>query len=377
MREYMDIIRNYQYPFGDKATIPKMIWDGVVSHMPSQEAVYLLSQNYFKQQRDRTVSLLEDDSVQQRIANLKSMLTVTKTADDALAALHVVSLYYLNGGRGKWSEFLGLACSYTISVLENPLYIGNYPGALEGASAKDEFVVKTTIWFDVLASITMQKPPVLLKYIRALFHPGQSWSGFPRPYSMMSLMGCENVVVWALAETSYLSYWKARQMEAGTLSIRQLVNLVQEIEPYLQPGPRPIQPQASIEDWSRYVASEVFRTSTKLFLKSVEAGDYPQVQEIRECIQETLAAIRYFSLNRPGEVVRQSVFGIFMCGILSESEDVLKSVELHMMWHNSGEESSTMISDLLRRFWDERRMQHAGQPVRWRQLLSNEGILLA
>ena len=104
---------------------------------------------------------------------------------------------------------------------------------------------------------------------------------------------------------------------------------------------------------------------------------HPQVQEIRECIQETLAAIRDFSLKRPGEVVRQSAFGIFMCGILSESEAVLKSVELHMMWHCSGEESSMMVSDFLRRFWDETRMQPGGQLVRWRQLLSNEGILLA
>jgi hypothetical protein len=99
----MNIIRNYQYPFGDKAAIQKMIWDGVVNHMPSQEAVYLLSRNYFRQQQqhDGTVSLLEDDSVQQRIANLKSMLMVTKAADDALAALHIVSLYLPNGGRGK------------------------------------------------------------------------------------------------------------------------------------------------------------------------------------------------------------------------------------------------------------------------------------
>jgi hypothetical protein len=83
---------------------------------------------------------------------------------------------------------------------------------------------------------------------------------------MMSPMGCENVVVqWALAETSYLSYWKAQQMEAGTLSIRQLVNLVQEIEPYLQPGPHLIRPQASVEEWSRYVVSEVFCASMMIF----------------------------------------------------------------------------------------------------------------
>ena len=185
-----------------------MIWDAVMKHSPSQEAMNLLAQTHHAWQHNWGISVLDSDVMQQRVSNLKEVLKNAElflTADDAMAALHVVSLYLFDGGQGKWNEFLSLACMYVARVLEDPRYFANYPKALEGATTKDAFVVKTTIWFDVLASIMTMRPPVLLQYIRALFRPNTSWVGTPKNYSMMSPMGCENVVVWALAEASYLS----------------------------------------------------------------------------------------------------------------------------------------------------------------------------
>jgi hypothetical protein len=384
VRKYVNKIVDVQYLLGDNSTLPTMVWNSVISNFQSQEAIKLLALCYHTRQQDQNISLLQDISVQQRISNLKTVLTTAHSADDAMAALHIVSLYLFEGGRGRWSDFLSFACTYTIYVLRNPQYY-SFPEALEGANPKDAFVVKTTIWFDVLASITTRKPPILLEYIRALFSPNQSWVGGPKSYSMLSPMGCENVVVWALAETSYLSWWKAKHTYRGDLSIRQLVSLVQEIEPYLLPGPRPVRPQLTPEDWTRYLASEIFRTSTKLFLKTVESGDFPNVLEIKECVMETLAAIKEFPVgiaNKLSAVVRSTVFGIYICGSLTDNEDVLRSLEIHLLQHSgrgmeiSGIGNTSTISWLLRRLWDERLAQPPGQPVRWRRLLAKEEILL-
>jgi len=384
MHEYVNNIVNIQYLLGDKRTLPNMIWDAVMKHSPSQEAVNLLVQTYHARQNSRATPVLESEAMKQRVSNLKEVLKNAETfltADDAMAALHAVSLYLFDGGSGKWNEFLSVACTYVMKVLENPIYYRNYPDALDGASPKDEFVVKTTIWFDVLASITTMKPPVLLEYIRALFRPNTSWVGAPKNYTMMSPMGCENVVVWALAEASYLSWWKRRRLTAGDLSIRQLVYQIQEIEPYLQAGPRPIQPQSDAEGWSRYLASEIFRTSTKLFLKSVESGDYPHVQEMRECVEETFAAISEFpkgSLDMTSAIVRNTVFGFYVCGSLTDNEQVLRELVVQLMQGSGdgGVGNTKTISTLLGELWEQRMLTPPGRPVQWRQLLRKREILL-
>jgi hypothetical protein len=381
---YVNNIIKIQYMLGDKVMLPEMIWEAVNQHIASKEAVSLLSQAYNQRKVDRNSFLLQDKTVQHRVLQLREMLILAETnfkADDAMAALHVVSLYLFDGGQGRWDEFLNFACSYTIKVLEDPCYGGNYIQALEGANDKDQFVIKTTIWFDVLASVTTMKPPRLLEHIRQLFHPTQA----PRKYSMLSPMGCENSVVLALAETSNLAYYKAKSERQGCLSIRQLVNKVQEIEPLLLPSPLPMEPRDSPEGWSRYLTSEIFRTSTRLFLQSVESGDHPHVPEIQLCVHDTLAAI----LRRPpreacldilttSAVIRSTVFAFYICGSLADSEQILNILQAQLTQEISDEGiGNTMtISALLTRLWDERRTQMPGHPVRWRRLLRKAEILL-
>lgn len=381
MRYYVKNIVKFQYLLGDKVVLPEMIWEAVNRHIPSKEAVSLLSQAC---QANRSSYMLLDQGVQDRVLKVKEMLALAEAkfdADDAMAALHVVSLYLFDGGRGRWDAFLNFACSYTIKVLEDPRYGRNYPDALEGANMKDMFVIKTTIWFDVLASVTTLKPPRLLEYIRALFRPGLSW--VPRQYSMLSPMGCENIVVWALAETSYLAFCKARSERQGTLSIRQLVHHVQEIEPWLQQGPQPIRPCDSPEGWSCYLISEIFRTSTRLYLKSVESGDHPHVPEIKDCVKDTFNAITNLPADQAAHIIspavtRSTVFAFYICGSLTDSEQVSNTLQ-SWLTQKRGEEgigNTTTISDLLRELWDERRMQSPGQPVQWRRLLRRKEILL-
>lgn len=383
MHNYVNNVVKIQYLLGDKVMLPEMIWEAVNRHIPSKEAVSLLSQAYHERQVNRNSSLLLDHTVQHRVSKLKEMLMLAETrfdADDAMAALHVVSLYLFDGGQGRWHEFLDFACSYTIKVLEDPRY-GDYIQALESTNEKDEFVIKTTIWFDVLASVTTMKPPRLLEYIRYLFHP----TLIPRKYSMLSPMGCDNTVVWALAETSNLAYCKAKSERQGSLSIRQLVNKVQDIEPWLLPGPQPIEPRDSPEGWSRYLTSEIFRTSTRLFLKSVESGDHPHVPEIQNCVHDTFAAIVSLPPAEAGldilttsAVIRSTVFAFYICGSLTDNEQILNVLQSRLTQKPSDEGvgNTTTISALLTRLWDERRLQMPGHPVRWRRLLRKAEILL-
>lgn len=386
MHEYVNNIVKIQYLLGDKLLLPEMIWEAVSRHTPSKEAVSLLSQAYHSRRINRNSYMLQDEMVKHRVSQLKEMLSAAENkfnTDDAMAALHVVSLYLFDGGQGRWDEFLNFACSYAIRLLEDPHYFGNYPDALEASAQKDQFVIKTTIWFDVLASITTMRPPRLLKYIRQLFQPTLIW--VPRKYSMLSPMGCENTVVWALAETSNLSYWKARLEAQGSLSIRHLVNQVQEIEPYLQQGPLPIEPHDSPEDWSRYLTSEIFRTSTRLFLKSVESGDHPHVPEIKECVRDTLGAILYYPPSEAGldcltisAIIRSTVFAFYICGSLTDDEQILNVLQSRLTQKPSDEGvgNTTTISELLTLLWDERRTQVPSHPVGWRKLLRKKEILL-
>ncbi|KAF8907284.1 hypothetical protein CPB84DRAFT_1822515 [Gymnopilus junonius] len=368
LRYYVDNVVKIQYLLGDGNVLPTMIWNAITNHDDSHEAVYLLSKAYHGRQENPYTPVLADESVRERVDNLKASLVKKDgkvqrlSADDAMTALHVVSLFLFDGGGGNWKDFLQLAVRFVEFVLEDDVHHRNYPAALEAASPKVEFVIKTTIWFDVLASITTQRAPLLLYYIRELFRPDLSWVGHQHTYTMMSPMGCENIVVWALAETSWLAFFKAEREKTGTLSIPDLVRRVADIDQYLRPGPRPEPPQRSNEEWSR------------LFLKTVESGDFPEVPDIKDAADDTYRAI----INFP----KSLVFGIFICGSLTNDPDRRRTLQMQLQ-QNTGSDgvgNVKSVVELLSNIWDvTRRPPYGGklrEPVRWRKLLAKDGILL-
>ena len=154
---YVLRIAEIQYLLGDRHVLPTMIWESIQHHPDSHEAVNLLARAYYGRQSNPTFSVLQTTEVQTTInallASLQHKRAFHFSADDAMAALHVVSLFLFEGGQGLWAEFLAFAAAYVHAVLENKAFRGP-ADALECASAKDQFVVKTTIWFDVLAAIT-------------------------------------------------------------------------------------------------------------------------------------------------------------------------------------------------------------------------------
>ncbi len=307
------------------------------------------------------------------------------SADDAMAALHVVSLFLFEGGQGRWAEFLAFAAAYVHAVLENQAYRGP-ADALEYASAKDQFVVKTTIWFDVLAAITTRRPPLLLMHTRALFDPTRSWVGEPPRYSMLSPMGCENRVVWALAETAALAEWKDRHETAGTLSMRTLIQRAEAIDAHLKPPSYPTPPPIDADACARAAAAEIFRTSARLFLRSVESGSHPDVQDVHLAARETFAsivdlpaaAVAASMQQTRSAVVRSTVFGIFICGSLTEDKYRREQLKTQLLLHagQEGVGNCAAVSKLLDSLWDDRDKGPSRAPVQWRERLAEAHILL-
>ena len=386
VRDYVNNVVNIQYLLGDSAILPGMIWETITVHEESREAVSLLSQIYSKRRQDPLQPVLSDIVFKGRVEGLQATLTAASrsapSADDAMAALHGVSVFLFDGGQGAWNVFLNVASAYVMAVLENPRFYRNYATALQACSPKDEFIVKTTIWFDVLGSITTQEQPRLLGAIRELFDPGQSRIvGSSPSYSMMSPMGCENVVVWALAEASSLSCWKRANKRKGTLSHRELVHKAEEIEAHLEhqvglPQPAPKGP----EEWSRVLTSRIFRSSTKLFLQSVVNGDHPRVTEIRRSVDETFKCIMDMPpsvSDNKAAIVRSTVFGIFLCGSLTDdpAKRHLLSVHLQQESGTDGVGNTSSVLELLRQVWETRKRSPKSS-VPWRELLKETQILL-
>ena len=362
-----------------------MIWEAITVHEESREAVNLLSQIYSKRRQEPQRPVLSDTSFKGRVEGLQATLTAAgrtaSNANDAMAALHVVSVFLFDGGQGAWSAFLDIASTYVMAVLENPRYHRNYAAALQACNRKDEFIVKTTIWFDVIGSITMQEQPRLLCAIRELFDPNRSFIGSHSSYSMMSPMGCENVVVWALAEASSLSCWKRSSKRKGTLSQRELVHKVEEIENHLEPqAPLPQPHLETPEEWSRLLASRIFRSSTKLFLQSIVNGDHPRVPEVRRCVDETFKCIVDFpsvvSDIKPA-IVRSTVFGIFLCGSLTDDPVKKHLLSLHLQQESGadGVGNTGTVLRLLQQQWESsKRTPKASVP--WREQLKQAQVLL-
>ncbi|KAF9048522.1 fungal-specific transcription factor domain-containing protein [Panaeolus papilionaceus] len=382
VKHYVDNVVKIQYLLGDSHILPNMIWEAIQHHQASHEAVLLLSHTYQVRQREPGLQVICDKDVAYKIQDLERLLNQrhTLTADDAMTALHLVSLYLFDGGTGAWHQFLNFSCKYVMRVLDDPKYRGDYVSALNNANDKDQFVVKTTLWFDVLASLTTRRPPVLLQYVRELFKPEASFVGMPPQYDMMSPMGCRNQTVWALAEASDLAFWKRNQERQGKLSYRELLRRVHALDDHLNAPPSPVPPQGDSEQWSRYLTSEIFRTATRLFLRCIESGDYPDVDDIQTAVDDTFEAIMVkppLNNMEVSAIVRSTVFGIYICGALTRNSAQRERLRLHLQ-QNSGHEgvgNCVTILNLLEKLWAQADLE-PHMPVPWRRMLRMNRTLL-
>jgi hypothetical protein len=212
--------------------------------------------------------------------------------------------------------------------------------------------------------------------------------------SMMSPMGCENKVVWALAEINALAIWKKEQKERGRLSVRDLVQRSIEIERELETKhPHTVRTLSDFNNdpvaYSRYIASNIFRASAMLYLHSVVSGGYPHVVQIRSTVDEVMRWIKRIpkkpvtNVNKTihKSVIRSTVFGFYITGALTDDVKHRKLIHEYLLDEAEDQVGNVWnIANILEKIWKERGPGPSASisKVAWREMLmsNREPILL-
>lgn len=377
---YMKHVLRAQY-FHASDSLDSIIWKLIHTSDNARQAACLLSDLHRKSTQKDRLGIIEPEDVEalrrMQMVPFKSPLT----EGDALAGLCIVSYFLFSGGKGQWQTFLDAACTYSLSVL----HWGGPRRVLLACSESVRFIIKTSMWFDVLASATLVREPRFLDVIRDLFGPQTAFfddepAASMSEYSMMSVMGCENHIVLALAEIASLASWKEAHVSAGSLSVIELVKRGHRIEEILKkPSSQPhefdltVDPAERQRAQQRRLTSEVFRASAHVYLHSVVSGDFPRCPEIIEAVDDTVRCLMLAEGPTGRAVVRSVVFSICICGCLTE--DVRhQNYFIKRLQEQQGLSigNSQQVSCLIREVW-KRRVNGA---VDWRQVMREAEMLL-
>ncbi|KAI0342711.1 hypothetical protein BDW22DRAFT_1329876 [Trametopsis cervina] len=379
VQHYMSNVLPIQYLLSDQSTIRNFIYELIRSSQSAREAACMLAAIH----RDRTTrysSSLAHYMYKRLFATLAQKSQFTE--GDAMAGLHAISTILFSGGRGAWESFLQVASQYVYGVLTNSRFYGP-EDVMKHCTESTRFIVKTTMWFDVLASVTTQSVPRFLETYRTLFDVGAHAyidERSPPETSMLPVMGCENNVVLAIAEISNLAYWKEVQRRRNALSVPKLVERGLEIErKYINPGvesPTLIRggfPAAHVGvELRRTLTNDIFRASARLYLHTVLSGDYPSCPEIVESVTEVIECLRRIPLDRAlvsRSVLRSVVFGICIAGCLTDNP-AQREFLMRLLDTQQGEGVGNVaeVKGLMQQVW-LRRSHKQGQQVNWREVM--------
>jgi len=156
---------------------------------------------------------------------------------------------------------------------------------------------------------------------------------------MERIMGCNEKVLLAIAETAALAKWRFDIERQGTLSFMELAERAKVIEDILRfVGPAyngagfqnsmssdiddmlGLNQQAKVERAKQAhtirLVSNVFRATGKLYLHTVVSKCNPDVKEIKQAVQETVEA---FQNLQASDVDRSLVFPIALAGCMTDN----------------------------------------------------------
>lgn len=378
---YMKHVLRMQYLHASES-LDSIIWNLIHTSDNARQAACLLSDLHRRCTQRHTLATIEPQDLEALSHMQLVPLNRPLTEGDALAGLCIVSYFLFSGGKGQWQTFLDAATSFSLSILNHPCN-GGPRRVLFECSESIRFIIKTSIWFDVLASATLLRAPRFLQVIRELFGPPTPFfDGEPllpmAEYSMMSVMGCDNHIVLALAEIASLAYWKEAQVGEGKLSVKELVRRGHKIEELLK------KPSSSLSEFSneleqrahqRWLTSEVFRASAHVYLHSVISGNFPQCPDIIDAVNNTVERLKEAEDGPTGRaVVRSVVFSICICGCLTEDRG-------HQAYFRKRLEeqqglsfgNSQQVLCLIQDVWNRRSCDPA---VDWRKVMREAEMLL-
>ncbi|KAF4597605.1 hypothetical protein EYR40_008067 [Pleurotus pulmonarius] len=353
VKHYMDHVLNDQYHLANKTATAALICVSVQTDTTVHAAVQLLAavhQDKHRSGEPRALEASGRDSYTLYRKLSKGMLDegqVEYTQENAMAALLVISSVLFDGGMGNWLPWLLIAYAYLDRAFK---LLGGAERALQ-TRAKDErfiFVVKTTFWFDVIASVTRQQKPHYYHEIDTLFHPSHLTASTPL-LSMEDSIGCHNDIFWALNRTSAFSSG-ANPLSRPSEDTDYTMNI---LDKHAQ---RHRESAASHDGWSSHqYTSYMLCMATIVWLRSLMPGASSS-RRIKHTVKEFLQSLRDVPREEGTKrhIVRSSVFSIFICGLFVTRREDRRLLEDHLYQQSTDSIGNcTAIVTLLKSIWQD------------------------
>jgi C6 transcription factor Pro1 len=141
----------------------------------------------------------------------------------------------------------------------------------------------------------------------------------------------------AIAEISDLAYWKDVCIHRVSLSVPELVDRDWSIEAMLLEHPQPSPPPGGVYcpaggggsannlEAKRRLTADIFRATARVYLHSVPSGENSGCPDIRNAVRETIDSLRCVPAEQSNgvarSVLRSVVFGMCLCGCLTDDDD--------------------------------------------------------
>jgi hypothetical protein len=385
VQHYMNTVLEKQYLLSDQKAVREFIRGFLITSRNTRETVCLLAaihRHALGIMNDKKDIDERDMQIQHRLIH-DGQVTSHPSAGDAMAGLIAVSNVLFLGGSGPWLDFLQLPITFSQGVLHRHPH--GPKEALIHCDANLRFIIKTSMWFDVLASVSRLQIPQFLNEYRQIFGRNSAYIESPismasprEELSMMSVMGCESHIVWAMAEISNLDVWKFHEMRRGQLSMPDLVARGKEIEIHLMPGPSKDRQIVDELDRQRHFTSEMFRASSLIYLHTVISGSYPHCPDIRRGVQDTVDILREIPLRckTSRNVVRSVVFCIFIAGCLTDDLGHREYFQGRLSeQENERVGNCEKVKHVMQSVWEQGGDKRT-EPVPWQEALQKVSMLL-
>jgi len=220
---YMRHVLKIQYLLAD-TSIERFIFDLAQTSPSARSAMCLLSAVHQQRMQQMNVArgtlTVDNEELDRLMKKTRYLLSHAQavTEGEAMAGLHVVSCFLFLGGQGPWQYYLNVAMHWVGSILTDRRYTGPLD-AYRHCTEAEQFIIRTTMWFDVWSAVTRRTEPKFAQTYRQLFegvhgYPGGGQIG---EVDMLSVMGCTNETVLAMSETATLAFWKEEGIRNGEL----------------------------------------------------------------------------------------------------------------------------------------------------------------
>lgn len=277
------------------------------------------------------------------------------TETDAIAALHLTSFSLLSDGWTNWVPTLQIAqdwlASTGILTEENPrLFVAN----MVSGSA---YAAKATMWLDIFSSITLMQPPRFMDVYHRMFKGSTAYGAGQLGPLFEPFTGFPDEILYAIAQTSELAYWKSQESMKGTLSTRELIRRGDAIEqrirqiqettvtssgllldlglgPELSPllsGDSNLESPFLCDDTRRGVRG-LFKESALLYLHTTLCDPNPGVHEISTSVANIIQLIQQLPT---GEIDQSIVLPIYIAGCMTDNLGQRQYLSGRLRSHNN------------------------------------------